>query len=355
MTCFVSSPQPVRAVERETKVRHMTKAMSRARRWGTFLLALALSGASIVAGCVPLERAGDTLDDADVDALKEQGLAILRALFPDLSSDELAAIRGDLTIEEIIALKDELEAVRKKAAEFSDALFTSAGESASERQEELETQNDGFPAGLEPVGRVCTYDDRRGRGEVRLSGVFDGEATVMLTSDQVQLTINGVDQPFSFRCMQEGTVDIIFLIDITGSMSNVIHSVRDSVVSFIDALEASGIRGTLGIVTFQDSVGVNRTFQEPAPALGYERSPFFAPVALDDAAAVENVRAFVNRLEANAGADAPENLAGAVDFARNSVIGYTVSGAPNVIGDGREDPTGTSAFPKLRISAIVDA
>ena len=55
----------------------------------------------------------------------------------------------------------------------------------------------------------------------------------------------------------------------------------------------------------------------------------------------------MNRLEANRGNDAPENLAGAIDFARNSVIGYTASGAPNVIGEGRDDPAGTAPFPKL--------
>ena len=66
---------------------------------------------------------------------------------------------------------------------------------------------------------------------------------------------------------------------------------------------------------------MNRTFQEPAPANDYERSPFFAPVAIDDATRSTTLRGFVNRLEANRGADAPENLAGAIDFARNNVIG----------------------------------
>jgi hypothetical protein len=129
-------------------------------------------------------------------------------------------------------------------------------------------------------------------------------------------------------------------------MSNVIDSVRDSVVDFIDIIESSGLRGTVGVVTFQDTVGVNRTFQEPAPANDYERSPFFVPVASDDAEAVADLRSFVNRLEANRGADAPENLAGAIDFARNNVIG-SAGGEPNVIGDGRFDPAGTQPFPSL--------
>jgi hypothetical protein len=142
-------------------------------------------------------------------------------------------------------------------------------------------------------------------------------------------------------------VDVVFLVDITGSMSNVIHSVRNSVANFVDALQASGIEGTVSVVTFQDSVGVNTSFQEPAPSNNYERSPFFKPVSLSNAAGVDEARAFINRLEANRGADASENLAGAVDFARNNVIGYMANGSPNVIGDSTEDPAGTEAFPKL--------
>jgi hypothetical protein len=92
---------------------------------------------------------------------------------------------------------------------------------------------------------------------------------------------------------------------------------------------------------------VNRSFQEPAPANDYERSPFFEPVAIDDASGVAELRSFVNRLEANRGADASENLAGAIDFARNNVIGVTSNGEPNVIGDGRQDPAGTEPFPEL--------
>jgi hypothetical protein len=137
------------------------------------------------------------------------------------------------------------------------------------------------------------------------------------------------------------------LIDITGSMSNVIDSVRDSVVDFIDIIESGGVRGTVSVVTFQDSVGVNHSFQEPSPPNDYERSPFFKPVDIGNGSQVEALRSFVNRLEANQGADAPENLSGAIDFARNNVIGLTSDGAPNVIGDGRQDPAGTEPFAML--------
>ena len=72
------------------------------------------------------------------------------------------------------------------------------------------------------------------------------------------------------------------------------------------------------------------------------------------------VERFIAKLEANRGADRPENLAAAVDFARNSVIGLSAHGTPNVVGDGVGDPIGTAAFPELESKrqvfvAITDA
>jgi hypothetical protein len=316
-------------------------------------------GASSLMGCV-LSGSADgkgkgpdlsdiELPDIDTDDLKEQAIALLRSLFPDLSVEEVSEISGSLSLSEVLALKDELEAARDAAREFADKLITTAEESVQQRKQDLAPLNDGFPVGLEAVGKICTYDAATGRGEVRLSGVFNGKNSVTLNADAIKLSIDGVQQQFSLGCFSGGpSVDVVFLVDITGSMTNVIDSVRDSVVNFVDILEASGVAGTVSVVTFQDTVGVNRTFQEPEPPNDFERSPFFAPVSLADAAHVDELRGFVNRLEANRGADAPENLAGAVDFARNNVIGTMANGQPNVIGDGQEDPAATEAFPALQ-------
>lgn len=317
------------------------------RSYGLWVYLLVLASATCLAGC-DLPIADEKVDTPHVTDLEDQVREVFKRLFPELSERELDDLSGALSMSEVLALRAELEKIRKAAAEFSRELFKSAEERASERKEALEPYNDGFPSGLAALGQICTYDSKNKRGQVTLSGVFNGKEQVVLESSQVQLKIDGSSPPFSFHCVSGGpTVDIVFLIDITGSMSNVIDSVRDSVVSFVDRIEASGVRGTLSVVTFQDSVGVNRTFQEPAPSKDYERSPFFAPVSLNEAKNVEALRAFVNRLEANRGADAPENLAGAIDFARNSVIGYTATGAANVIGDGKEDPAGTEPFPAL--------
>ena len=285
----------------------------------------------------------------DLDDVTSEAAKILSALFPDLSASELVEIRASLSLDQILALRDELEAARKAAVAFADMLFQTAKERVAQRKQDLAPHNDGFPLGLEPVGKVCTYDAAKGHGEVLLSGVFDGKEAVALDAGAVHLTVDGQEIQTSLDCLKGGpSVDVVFLIDITGSMTNVIDSVRDSVVNFVDLLEASGVQGTVGVVTFQDTVGVNRTFQQPAPPNFYERSPFFTPVPLSDPTQVDAARAFVNRLEANSGGDAPENLSGAIDFARNNVIGTMANGAPNVIGDGKEDPAGTAPFPALQ-------
>jgi hypothetical protein len=127
----------------------------------------------------------------------------------------------------------------------------------------------------------------------------------------------------------------------------VIHGVRDSVGRFVDTIAETGVRGTLSVVTFQDTVGVDVRFQEPAPAEFLERSPFHPPVDIADPDGIASLESFIRGLEANQGADLPENLSGAVDFAHNNVIG-TIDGRPNVIGVGRDDPPGTRPFPTLK-------
>lgn len=331
----------------------MSKRPVSSRLWTRLWVVLfVVAGATWLEACklrIDDDASVRPIDPDDFDEIEAEVRSILRRLFPDLSDAEIRRVSVDLDLREVLELRSELEKIRKDVVEFSASLFKTAEERVKEREKALAAHNDGYPEGLEPLGRICTYDTAAKRGEIRLSGVFNGKEQVTLEPSAIELTIDGAAHPFTLQCLAGGpSVDVVFLVDITGSMSNVIDSVRDSVVSFVDLIESSGIRGTVSVVTFQDSVGVNRTFQEPSPRNDYERSPFFHPVSLRDRDRVEELRAFVNRLEANRGADAPENLAGAIDFARNNVIGYTESGAPNVIGDGRQDPAGTEAFPELK-------
>ncbi len=321
--------------------------------WTAGLLTLACSLPGLLGtGCGfelgdPTEKLAIDEDDLDV-SVSVRG--VLKALFPDLSDEELSELSESLDYEDVLRLKDELESVRKDVVEFSEELFKSSEERAEERAEDLANKNDGYPEAVAALGTACVYDASSGQAELLLSGVFDGKTAVQLESPQLTVHVDGEAQSGTLSCLHtEQTVDIVFLIDITGSMSNVIDSVTRSVVRFVDSIEAAGVRGTISVVTFQDSVGVNTTFQEPVPArlsyADFERSPFFAPVDLSNGTKVEDARRFIHRLEANQGADAPENLAGAIDFARNNTIGGT-SDKPNVV-NGLDDPPFTAPFPAL--------
>lgn len=315
-------------------------------RWGGWVAALPLAYAVLAQpGCSLVDDVGGALDDLNMGGglgfggvpftgeVKAQVLGVLGSLFPTLSTAELERFAVSLSVEEVLALQRELEAARKEADAFSRELAEASESRATQREEALEENNGGFPEGLGALGVGCFYDSAERRSTVQLSGIFQGQTRANVADAAVRVRVDGELQEGQLSCLSNGeSVDIVFLIDITGSMSNVIAAVRDSVVRFVDSIQDSGLQGTLSVVTFQDTVGVNVEFQEPAPANNYERSPFFRPVSLDDEKAIEDLRAFIKRLEANRGADAPENLAGAVDFARNSTIGSRKIGTSSLPG-----------------------
>ncbi|MBN2801596.1 MAG: VWA domain-containing protein [Deltaproteobacteria bacterium] len=305
---------------------------------------LVLASLFLMAACSLIDGAKEIKDELDeLDFTAE-----LSDLFPDLSYDEILSISMDLSYDEFLDLKDELNKARKAAAKLSEDLFVSAESKIKERNTDLESLNGGYPETIAPIEASAFLSETTGDATILLNGIFRNRDGVQITNDNLTVTVDGVEQATQTSCLYSGdSVDIVFLLDITGSMSNVINSVKNSILSFVDSIESSGINGTIAMVTYQDSVGVNISFQELAPE-GVERSPFFKPVAIDNAQQVNEMRDFINRLEANNGMDLPENLSGAVDFARNNTIGYSSNGNPNVIGEGSDDPEGTSPFPKLK-------
>ncbi|MBN2718634.1 MAG: VWA domain-containing protein [Deltaproteobacteria bacterium] len=294
-----------------------------------------------------LADSGITIPDST--ALMDGAMDILRVLFPNLTEDELLSISVRITLDEIIELNNELLATRKKATEYSDALVTSSTTTVEERHESIAVGATPYPETIAPIGTAAFYGEAAGSVSIQISGVFRDQQSIPITGDNLVVTVDNAIQETTVTCLNQGeTVDIVFLLDVTGSMRNVIDSVKNSIIDFVDAIEASGIQGTMSLVTFQDTVGVNVSFQELVPDRSTERSPFFTPIAINNTTHVEALRKFINTLEANLGGDGPENLAGAIDFARNNVIGYTSTGNPNLVGDGVEDPPFTQPFPVLK-------
>ena len=314
------------------------------KSWSALVLVCGLFPC-VVGGC-SLKGAVDDTGRVDVDA-KLDVRAILRALFPKLTDAEIDEMSTSIDLETVLALQAELEEVRKEAVAFSDDLFTTSEERVAQRKTDLETQNEGYPTSLEAIGGGAFYSKANGEIRLELSGLFSNKVSYSFGASDVSVELDGVAQTPQVSCLAGGdSVDLVFLVDVTGSMSNVIDSVRGSLLSFVDALKSSDLDGTISVVSFQDTVGEQVSFQELAKN-DLERSPFIANKKLSSSSEVSEAERFIAKLEANRGADLPENLAGAVDFARNSVIGVRANGSANVIGDGVGDPAGTAAFPKL--------
>jgi hypothetical protein len=313
-------------------------------------LAVSVFALAALSCSVKLPSAAD-LEPGSVD--EAQVKALLHKVFPSLTDDELDRYAGELDLSSAIKLEAEIIDIRKIAEGLSKALSSLASQAAEQRQDDLKDHNGGFPTSLEPLGRAAFYDAERGEGRIELSGVYRDHDAVALTDGDVSIAVAGHDRDVKLSCAPERSVDIVLLVDITGSMTPVIGAVRRSLAAFVDAVVARHVTGTLSVVTFQDSVGVNVGFQEPAPKSGFERSPFTRPVAIDDAGAIAELTRFIARLEADSGADTPENLAGAIDFARNGVIGVSDSGVPNLIGEGNDDPKDVAPFPALRSDSQV--
>ncbi|HEX3777171.1 MAG TPA: vWA domain-containing protein [Polyangiaceae bacterium] len=292
----------------------------------------------------------DSLDKTSLDTASDDAKlkveAVMREVFPDLTDDEIHTYSTNLTLDTAIALEAEITNMRSLAGELSKDLEDAASAAAMKRKTDLASHNDGFPTGLESLGRGAFYDSAHGSARVDLSGVFSDHSEAQLASSEISVSVGGTAQTVQVSCASAEPVDIVFLVDVTGSMTPVIGAVQRSLQQFVSAIVEKGVSGTLGVVTFQDSVGVNIEFQQPLGASGYERSPFYPPVDIADASGIAKLQRFIARLEADSGADIPENLGGAIDFAQNNVIGLMKNGAPNVIGDGIEDPMDVAPWPK---------
>jgi hypothetical protein len=294
------------------------------------------SGASGASGSTAV------VDSGNADFVK----AVVTDLFPALTQDEIDQYSAKLDGAAAVALRTELTASRFDMETASSERFNASQDRMAGRRFALQDVDGGLPMTLAPLAAGAFFDKTKGEAWIDLSGVYSAWAPVKLASGEVSASIGGAAQNVQLECLANGpSVDIVILLDITSTMRSAINAIRTSVTLLANDLVANKVTGTIGIVTFQDTVGVDVQFQEASP--GVERSPFFAPVPINDAAQMAKLVRFVTRLEANRGGDFADNASAAVDFARNNVIGYTKDGKPNLIGDGIEDPPATKPWPAL--------
>ncbi|MDK9699221.1 MAG: VWA domain-containing protein [bacterium] len=137
---------------------------------------------------------------------------------------------------------------------------------------------------------------------------FNGTQVNGLTADAFRVTENSVLQTDLFTVIPPDSnngnrlADIVFVLDVTGSMAEEIESVRQNMASFISALVASEVNCNIGFVVFGDIV------------YRYNEGNLYT-----DWATIQSLLANIRLGEHNigSGGDTPENQLGAIAVANS--------------------------------------
>lgn len=132
-----------------------------------------------------------------------------------------------------------------------------------------------------------------------------------LTPDNLLLFEDGKAQGFAMIKETEARIgaDIVFLVDVTGSMYSEIQGVKNSMTAFLNDLAAAGIDVKVGIVPYGDYVPAD---PDTTDEIGFD-PPYLGLVDPTTAAS------YTQDLDIGWGADGPENAYGAIMFAWNNM------------------------------------
>ncbi len=136
------------------------------------------------------------------------------------------------------------------------------------------------------------------------------EVPESVNEDNFMVFEDGKAQGFALFKESEvrSVVDIVFLIDVTGSMGKEIEGVKNSITNFLTYLKNSGLDVRVAIVPFGDYAPADETTTD-----GIELDPRW----LDFSDTVQ-AQEYVDQLTVGWGGDAPENSYGAILYAWNN-------------------------------------
>lgn len=103
----------------------------------------------------------------------------------------------------------------------------------------------------------------------------------------------------------KGQVDIVFIVDTTGSMSGAIDNVKNNISEFVDEIEDEGINASMALVDYRD-ITCDGRYSTHAKNNG--NSVWFTDV--------EQFKNKIAELSINGGGDTPETTIDALEFAR---------------------------------------
>ncbi|MBA4389283.1 MAG: hypothetical protein C0404_15030, partial [Verrucomicrobia bacterium] len=160
-----------------------------------------------------------------------------------------------------------------------------------------------YPAPLAAV--VRSVDSRNfPYVEAHVSVTTNGHAVTNLVQANFTVRENGLIQTQKLEVLPPSVagVDIVFLIDTTGSMSSSIDDVKSNVTDFVESLAAQGIDARLAGVNFRDSLNAG----DPPPS-------GFGFVSTSE----EFITGWLDPMTVGGGGDTPEDDLGALTFALN--------------------------------------
>jgi len=125
------------------------------------------------------------------------------------------------------------------------------------------------------VSGSATYDASSEIVDVNLNAILDatGEAITLGSSrfrvyvgDDLSALTSWSSVDFSLPTRDDRPMDMVFILDNTGSMAGRINAVKDNIVAFTATLEAAGTDARFGIVSFGDSTSESSSLDLPATA-----------------------------------------------------------------------------------------
>lgn len=151
---------------------------------------------------------------------------------------------------------------------------------------------------------LSTYDKSTAgsyviKGHVQAGALHFGEGV----SSAVEASIEVVEY-------MKGTADIVFVLDISGSMSDPISNVRKNLAAFANAVEAAGVSARWSIVTYSDFT-CSTDAKEKSQIVKNGASDWY--ISASDAAAA------INKISLAGGGDTPETAVDGIMHAMNNL------------------------------------
>lgn len=181
---------------------------------------------------------------------------------------------------------------------------------------------DGHPSGSAPLNLAANLSEPDADGIVTLNLTGLPAHDDPIPASAFTVFENGSAKPVvSVEKIDENAragADIAFVLDTTDSMKSAISSAKDSILDFVDTLDAKGLDVRVGAVTFGDAFdtksasgtsGVSLRGSTPPAFDGDERPSFELGSRFAD------FKAFLSAQQARSGGKPRENALGALEFA----------------------------------------